>query len=224
MSSPVLPQPTQPLLTERRGKYIAGAFGTLFGPILVFGLVLWMNRYLSDFDAAPPPKTTEMQIAQQEKPKPQKKVKRPKPKPRPRQARVAPPMKGLDSALSGIDMGLLGLGMDGMAGVDDSLLGKTEASVMTEDSVDTPPQPKSRGHFIYPKSAKKRGIQGFVVLSLLIDLDGSVDKVQVLESNPAGVFDDAAMTGIKNWRFSPAQYQGSPVKVWAKQRIRFGLE
>lgn len=196
----------------------------LLGPVIVFSIVLLMNRYLSELDRSPPPKNTGMDIVKLEKPPPVKKTERPKPKTPPRQARVAPPLSGLDSSLSGIDMGLLGLSMDDMSAVDDSLLGRTGASVMTEDSVDTPPQPRSRSRFIYPKSAKKRGIAGFVVLSILIDQDGSVDKVQVLESSPPGVFDNAAMEGIKQWRFSPAQYQGSPVKVWAKQRIRFGLE
>jgi len=212
------------LLIEGRGKYIAGGIGMLLGPIAVFGIVLLMNRYLSEFDRSPPQKSTDMEIVKLEKPAPVKKIERSKPKTPPRQARIAPPLSGLDSSLSGIDMGLLGLSMDDMSSIDNSLLGRTDTSVMTEDSVDTPPQPRSRSRFIYPKSAKKRGIEGFVVLSILIDQDGSVDKVQVLESSPPGVFDDAAMAGIKQWRFSPAQYQGSPVKVWAKQRIRFGLE
>ncbi|MGG7054957.1 TonB family protein [Nitrosomonas sp. ANs5] len=215
---------TTSLLTIGRGKYVSGGLGMLFGPILVFGLVLLMNRYLGEFERAAPEKSTAMEITKLEKPQPVKKVERPKPKTPPRQARVAPPLSGLDSSLSGIDMGLLGLGIGDMSAVDESLLGKTGASVMTEDSVDTPPQPRSRSRFVYPKSAKKRGIEGYVVLSILIDLNGSVDKVQVLESSPTGVFDDAAIAGIKHWQFSPALYQGAPVKVWAKQRIRFGLE
>ncbi|MDP2097811.1 MAG: energy transducer TonB [Methylobacter sp.] len=214
---------TSSVLIASRGKYVTGGIGMLLGPVVVFGIVLLMNRFLNEFDKTPQQAPSEMQVVKQEKPKPEKKAEKPKPKPRPRPSRPAPPVSGLDSSLSGIDMSLLGFGND-MAGIDDSLLGKTETSVMTEDSVDTPPQPKSRGRFIYPASAKKRGVQGFVLLSLLIDVDGSVDKVQVLESSPAGVFDDAAMVGIKSWRFSPAQYQGAPVKVWAKQNIRFSLE
>jgi len=211
------------LITESRGKYVSAILGMLLGPIIVFGLIILMNRFLGEFDKAPPKPASEMEIIRQEKPDPPKKVDKPKPKPRPQQARVSPPLSGLDSSLSGIDMGLLGLGLEGM-GVDESLLGKTGASVMTEDSVDTPPQPRSRGNFQYPKAAKQRGIQGHVVLSLLIDTDGSVDKVQVLESVPTGVFDDAAVVGIRGWRFSPAIYQGAPVKTWVKQKIRFGLE
>lgn len=214
---------TASLITDSRSKYASAVLGMLIGPVIVFGLIILMNRFLGEIDKAPPKSTSEMEVVRQEKPDPPKKIDKPKPKPRPQQARVSPPLSGLDSSLSGIDMGLLGLGLEGM-GVDESLLGKTGASVMTEDSVDTPPQPRSKGIFQYPKAAKQRGIQGHVVLSLLIDTDGSVDKVQVLESVPAGVFDDAAIVGIRSWRFSPAIYQGAPVKTWVKQKIRFGLE
>lgn len=214
---------TDLLITDSRGKYVSASIGMLLGPIIVFGLIILMNRYLGEIDKAPPKSASEMEIIRQEKPDPPKKLKKPKPRPRPQQARVAPPLSGLDSSLSGIDMGLLGLGLEGMD-VDESLLGKTGASVMTEDSVDTPPQPRNKGNFQYPKSAKQRGIQGHVVLSLLINVDGAVDRVQVLESVPAGVFDDAAVVGIKSWRFSPAIYQGAPVKTWVKQKIRFGLQ
>ncbi|SMG64734.1 TonB family protein, partial [methanotrophic bacterial endosymbiont of Bathymodiolus sp.] len=81
-----------------------------------------------------------------------------------------------------------------------------------------PPKPKSRGAFKYPASAKKNGIKGYVVLSLLIDENGRVDQIQVLESSPTGVFDEAALQGINAWRFEPAKYEGKKVKVWAKQK------
>lgn len=193
------------------------------GPVLVFGTVLLMNRADDGVDNVDQLKSTELNVIKQQKPKPKKEVKKPKPKPRPKKARAPAPITGLDSSLSGIDLGLSALGMDDFAVGDNSLLGNARASVMTEDSVDVMPQPKVKSHFVYPKSAKKRGIEGYVVLSVLIDVDGTVDKIQVLESSPQGVFDDSAIAGIRTWRFSPAQYQGKAVKVWAKQKIRFGL-
>ena len=62
-----------------------------------------------------------------------------------------------------------------------------------------------------------------LVLSILVSEKGSVDQVQVLESSPSGVFDAAALQGIRSWQFEPAKYQGDVVRVWAKQRIRFDL-
>ena len=61
------------------------------------------------------------------------------------------------------------------------------------------------------------------MLSLLITATGEIEKMQVLEASPAGVFEDAALEGVRSWRFEPAQYQGRNVKVWARQRVRFDL-
>ena len=195
----------------------------MIGPILVFGLVLVMNRYASELDQIKPIKTAEFDVVKQAKPKPKKQVKKAKPKPARKVTRAPVRFKGLNSSLSGIDLGLPGLGDGGLDDLNGGLLGETGDSVMTEDLVDVPPKPKSRGSFKYPPSAKKKGIKGYVILSLLIDVDGSIDQVQVLESSPAGVFDESALQGINAWRFEPAKYEGKKVKVWAKQKIRFDL-
>jgi protein TonB len=50
-----------------------------------------------------------------------------------------------------------------------------------------------------------------------------VEKVKVLESQPAGVFDEVAVSGVQTWKFEPASYKGENVRVWAKQRVRFDL-
>lgn len=207
----------------KMNKNVVASISMLLGPILVFGLVLVMNRYASDLDKEKPVKTTQLDIVKQTKPKPKKKIKKAKPKRVRKTARAPVPFKGLNSSLSGIDLGIPGLGDGGMDDLNSGLLGKTGSSVMTEDLVDVAPKPKTRGAFKYPASAKKKGIKGYVVLSILIDENGRVDQVQVLESNPSGVFDEAALQGINAWRFEPAKYEGKKVKVWAKQKIRFDL-
>ena len=99
-----------------------------------------------------------------------------------------------------------------------------EDVVMTGESVDVAPKPTQRSAMEYPKAARKNGITGFVLMNLLIDKSGQVEKVKVLQSEPAGVFDEVAETGVRSWTFTPAQYKGQPVKVWAKQKIRFDLQ
>ncbi len=207
----------------KSNKHLTATASMLIGPILVFGLVLIMNHYASDIEKVVMPEPTKIDVAKKIKPKPKKKVKKAKPKRAKPRARAPVPFKGLNSALSGIDMGLPGLIGDDMNAIDQSLLGKTNAGIMTEDLVDVPPRAKRKSAFKYPSSAKKKGIKGYVILSVLIGTDGDVEQVQILESSPAGVFDDVALTGIRSWRFEPAQYQGKNVKVWAKQRIRFEL-
>jgi protein TonB len=115
--------------------------------------------------------------------------------------------------------------MTGDMGMDDSLLGDVGNDVvMTGESVDVAPKPAQRSAMEYPKAARKSGVTGYVLMNLLIDKTGQVEKVKVLQSEPAGVFDEVAKAGVQGWQFTPAQYKGQPVKVWAKQKIRFDLQ
>ena len=56
---------------------------------------------------------------------------------------------------------------------------------------------------------------------MLIGKDGNVEIAKVIESQPSGIFDNAAVNAVRSWRFSPAKYKTKPVKMWAKQKIRF---
>ncbi|SFL97914.1 protein TonB [Nitrosomonas communis] len=195
----------------------------LFGLIVVFGLILVMNHYMGKMEKTPPQEVTEISMTKEIKQEPKKEIKKIEPKKQVTRPQAPAPFKGLDTALSGIDLGLLGLDDGKMSDLDDSLIGKTANTVMTSDLVDVPPKPISRGAFKYPPAAKKNGIKGYVVLSVLVETDGSVNQVQVLESNPSGIFDASALQGIRSWQFEPAKYKGEVVKVWAKQKIRFDL-
>lgn len=146
-------------------------------------------------------------------------VKKPKPKTPP------PPMPAslLNSDLSGLDLGLLAFSMDEMGGVDKSLLGDTRDVVLTGEMVDVAPRPTYRTPLEYPPRAKSRELEGYVVLSMLIDRDGHVETVKVLESEPVGIFESAAMNNVRGWRFEPARYKGRAVRSWANQTIRFNL-
>jgi len=192
----------------------------LIGPLLVFGLVVLMNNWDTGLEKKNRTLVTQVEVVKPPKPKPKKKPK-PKQKPKRQRMKVPEPFKGLDTALSGIDLDLPGLMTGDMSQVDSHLLGSTKASVMTEDLVDVAPKPRRRSPFKYPRSAKKKGITGYVLVSLLINRQGRVEQVQMIESSPAGVFDDVVLTSIRSWQFEPAQYQGKAVKVWAKQKIRF---
>ena len=75
----------------------------------------------------------------------------------------------------------------------------------------------------YPPRARAKGVEGYVVFSLLIGVTGEIEQLKIIESHPEGIFNEAAMQGINQWRFEPAMYQGQAVRAWAKQRIRFDL-
>lgn len=194
----------------------------LAGSVAVIGTLLMINRLAEGPDAVETESRTEFQVDKRPEPEPQRIVKREppqRPKPQDRQA----PMVELDSSLSGIDFGIPGLDTGDLDGLRDQLLGDTDNVVMTDESVDAPPRPTYQAPVNYPPRARSQGVQGYVVLSVLISAAGEIEKVQVLESEPSGVFEDSAVRGVRNWRFEPAQYQGRNVKVWARQRIRFDL-
>lgn len=208
-------------MTSEIRKWTYGLAFMVFGSVLIIGTLLMINRLAKGPEAQELTKQTSFSVERKPEP-PKKVVKREQPEPR-RSRDVNPPMVDLDTSLSGIDMGIPGVTADDLGSLRDDLLGDTQDVVMTDDSVDQPPRPTRQTPLPYPSSARKQGVEGYVVLSLLISAAGEIEKVQVLESSPAGLFEDAAVQGVQGWRFDPAQYQGRNVRVWAKQRIRFDL-
>lgn len=59
----------------------------------------------------------------------------------------------------------------------------------------------------YPERALLRGIEGSVRLSYYVDEDGRVRDVRVEQSSPPSVFDSAAMTALRKWRFVPGSFE-----------------
>jgi periplasmic protein TonB len=70
----------------------------------------------------------------------------------------------------------------------------------------------------YPPRAERRGIEGWVHLSFVIQPDGSVDDVKVMAAEPERVFDREAVAAIKMWRF---EAPGRPIS--AQRRVDFSL-
>jgi len=201
---------------------LSGLLFMLVGSTLVIGTLLMINRLAEAPERNLEELSSSFTVEKAPEP-PQQRVVRREPPPPQRSRPQAPPMVSLDSSLSGIDFGIPGLEANDLGGLQDQLLGDTADVVMTDDSVDTPPRPVYQSPLDYPRGARSQGVQGYVVLSLLISAAGEIEKVQVLEAQPSGIFEESAIQGVRSWRFEPAQYQGRSVKVWARQRIRFDL-
>jgi protein TonB len=71
----------------------------------------------------------------------------------------------------------------------------------------------------YPVAAFRRKVEGRVDLAFTITTEGRVDNVQVVSSEPPGVFDDAAIEAIEGWRYEPPS---EPVR--ATRMIEFKLQ
>jgi TonB family protein len=73
----------------------------------------------------------------------------------------------------------------------------------------------------YPAIAQQAGIEGTVKLLVLVGRDGHVADATVQTSIP--MLDDAALSAVRRWRFSPALSSGHPVAVWIALPVTFTL-
>ncbi len=204
-------------------NFVFATLSMVLGSALVFGTIIVINKYSEAPQQDDVLAAAKIDFEKKEKPKPKKVVEKKEPPKRSAPRRAPAPLTGLDSSLAGLDLGLPGLDMDDLGGLSGDLLGDANDVVMTDSSVDNPPRPTLQTPMQYPPRAKAKGVEGYVLLSLLISPTGSVERAKILESNPAGIFDDVAIQGVKTWKFEPAEYKGESVRVWAKQRVRFDL-
>ena len=75
----------------------------------------------------------------------------------------------------------------------------------------------------YPQSALAKGVSGSVMLSFTVDAKGNTSDVQVLQSTPAGVFDRAAVSAVRRWKYAPVMVNGAAVEVPTRTLVRFEL-
>jgi len=79
-------------------------------------------------------------------------------------------------------------------------------------------------HTQYPNEALNKNIKGVVLLSYVIEIDGSVDEVQILESvNP--LLDNEAITVIKSMkRWIPGICDGKISRFEYRQPFNFSIK
>ena len=78
---------------------------------------------------------------------------------------------------------------------------------------------------IYPLSAAMKEIEGFVIVEFTVRENGTVSNPIVVSSEPAILFDDAALHAVARFRFNPRKIGGDPVLVENVQlKFAFTLE
>ncbi|MBT1451209.1 TonB family protein [Glaciecola sp. XM2] len=55
----------------------------------------------------------------------------------------------------------------------------------------------------YPETATQNNIEGWVVLEYMVSQNGTVEEIRVVDSEPAGVFDESARMAVAKWRYLP---------------------
>ena len=107
-----------------------------------------------------------------------------------------------------------------------------ENSEIFFDLVDTPPSPVGgleawsrhlSENLTYPTSARMKGIQGTVLVSFIVNTDGSIEGIELVQGIGGGC-DEEAIHIIKiSPRWSPGMIKGKAVRTRMKIPIRFKL-
>lgn len=75
---------------------------------------------------------------------------------------------------------------------------------------------------LYPEEAKSAGIQGLVILEIIINAEGKVEDVRILKSVPQ--LDAAALEAVRQWEYMPTLLNGAPIPVVATVTVNFSLQ
>lgn len=76
----------------------------------------------------------------------------------------------------------------------------------------------------YPRLARRAGEEGSVLCRLHIDVQGRVERVEVVESSGFERLDEAARSGLLAWTFEPRREDGIPVAETRLHRVTFRLD
>ncbi len=107
-----------------------------------------------------------------------------------------------------------------------------EGAALFFDLVDTPPSPVGgleawsrhlSENLTYPTSARMKGIQGTVLVSFIVNTDGTIEGIELVQGIGGGC-DEEAIHIIKiSPRWSPGMIRGKAVRTRMKIPIRFKL-
>ena len=77
---------------------------------------------------------------------------------------------------------------------------------------------------VYTQAAMEAGIEGDVRLTAVVRPDGTVDRIDIVDSLDAELgLDEAAVEAAGQWRFEPGKVDGEPVAVRVTLEFRFAL-
>ncbi len=85
--------------------------------------------------------------------------------------------------------------------------------------------PLARVSPVYPPSAERRGIEGWVRVVFTISEEGVVIEPRIVEADPENVFDRAALSAISKWRYQPQVIDGQAIRrAGVEVTIEFQLQ
>lgn len=85
----------------------------------------------------------------------------------------------------------------------------------------TPPKILQKVQPAYPPEAREKGIQGIVVLQVVVDKTGQAESIHVKSGDP--LLAPAAVDAVRQWRWEPTIVGNQPVSVTTKITVNFKL-
>lgn len=76
----------------------------------------------------------------------------------------------------------------------------------------------------YPPASRRMNEEGVVALAVLVDERGRPADVRVERSSGFPRLDQAAVEGLRKWRFQAAMQDGVATRAWTTVRVRFRLD
>ena len=101
-------------------------------------------------------------------------------------------------------------------------IGSGHAGNSIPTRVDTKPVPLNRPTPRYTASARANGVQGSVLVRVLVGEDGNVKISRVIRGLPDGLTEEA-ITAARQTKFKPAMKDGKPVPFWVGLEINFNI-
>jgi periplasmic protein TonB len=133
-----------------------------------------------------------------------------------------PPAEGIGgSARRGGGLGVPG-GVPGGTGTAAPAIARAALAPVNLPEEATPPveSPGNRRPE-YPESARAAGIEGLVILKVVVTETGRVGNIQVMKGEPP--FVEAAVSVVKTYAFQPAMLAGRPISVFRIIKVPFRL-
>jgi TonB family protein len=115
-----------------------------------------------------------------------------------------------------------GLGDGDGSGIGQGSGGGTGGGPFRPGSGITPPRLLKEVKGDYTEEARRAGIAGDVLLEIVVNRDGSVGEVRVLQGLRGGL-NERAIQAVRQWRFAPATRKGVPVDVVVEVAMAFSL-
>ena len=75
----------------------------------------------------------------------------------------------------------------------------------------------------YPMQARRRHMEGLVVLTVRVNEEGRVVDARVKSSSGHDLLDDSALETVRQWQFEPGRQGSSTTASWTDVRINFRL-